>query len=210
MSSGGSSDSLKFCLNAFNTNIWLKKKYIKKNAIVNDFGEGAWGTSYEHGHFAHYEFPTVYDQADQYSIEGMSDYLENSNKLHLAKNFGTPFLVEGTPMHELYGPYTMDYHKWLRRIKEAFDPNDVADSGFYISPKRKTIEDFKLEMKKKLRRWQYESERSNTSTLFKPLKISHGRYVTSIGRSFNFLINIFKPRKKSSRILLLPPKKRKR
>jgi len=27
----------------------------------------------------------------------------------------------------------MNYDKWLRKIKSAFDPNRTADSGFYIS-----------------------------------------------------------------------------
>jgi len=206
MSAGGASDTLRLCLNAYSDNIWLKKKYIKKEAIANDFGEGAWGTTYEHGHFSHFEFPTVYDQSNTYSIEGMSDYMENSNKLHLASNTGTPFLVEGAAMHELYGPYMMDYHKWLRKIKVAFDPNDTADSGFYISPKSKKFDDFKMEAQKKLRRWQYESA---TEEHFTPLKISRGRYVRSVGRSINFLASIFRPRKKSSNVMLLPQKKHK-
>jgi len=29
----------------------------------------------------------------------------------------------------------MNYHKWLQKIKKIFDPNEVADSGFYISGK---------------------------------------------------------------------------
>jgi hypothetical protein len=27
-----------------------------------------------------------------------------------------------------------NYHLWLRKIKEAFDPNNIADGGFYITP----------------------------------------------------------------------------
>ncbi len=210
MSAGGASDTLRLCLNAYADNIWLKKKYIEKGAIANDFGEGAWGTTYEHGHFSHFEFPTVYDPANTYSIEGMSDYMENSNKLHLTSNIGTPFLVEGTEMHELYGPYMFDYHKWLRKIKVAFDPNDIADSGFYISPKSRTINDFKMEAKKKLRRWQYESIKNETNESFTPIKLSRGRYIKSLGRSAKFMVSIFRPRKKSSKTLLLPPKKRKK
>ncbi|MGQ4872942.1 MAG: FAD-binding oxidoreductase [Promethearchaeia archaeon] len=209
MSSGGASDTVHLCINAYKNNIWLKKKYIDKGAIADDFGEGAWGTTYEHGHFSHFEFPTVYDQANEYSIEGMSDYMENSNKIHLLKNLGAPFLVEGTQMHELFGPYMMDYHKWLRKIKEAFDPNDIADSGFYISPKRRTLDDFKMETKKKLRRWEYENENLDNPKRFKPLELARGKYILSIGRAINFIVSIFRPRKRNSNILILPPKKRK-
>jgi hypothetical protein len=209
-SAGGSADTIALCLNALTSNIMLKKKYIEKGAIANDLGEGSWGTTYEHGHFSHCEFPTMFDQTNKYSIEGMADYLENNQKLQLTNSLGVPFYVVGTPMHELFGPYMMDYHKWLRKIKETFDPNDISDSGFYISPKRKNVKDFKLELNKKLRRWQYESERSEIGREFEPLKISYGRYVKSIGRSIQYLISIFRPRKKSSKVLILPEKKRKK
>jgi hypothetical protein len=209
-SAGGSSDTIALCLNAFTNNIMLKKKYIDKGVVANDYGEGSWGTTYEHGHFSHCEFPTMFDQTNTYSIEGMSDYMENNQKLQLTNNLGAPFYVVGTKMHELFGPYMMDYHKWLRKIKETFDPNDIADSGFYIEPKKKKLQDFKLELNKKLRRWEYESEKSDDIREFEPLKISYGKYIKSIGRSLNFLIRIFRPRKKSSKVLLLPPKKSKK
>jgi len=196
MSSGGSSDTLALCFNAAINNTMLKKKYIKKGAVVNDYGEGVWGTTYEHGHFSHCEFPTMFDQTNTYSIEGMADYVEKSNKLHLTKNLGAPFFVEGTKMHEFFGPYMMDYHKWLRKIKEAFDPNNIADSGFYISPKSKTIQDFKLKLKTKLRKWNYESKRIEQ---FEPIEVLHGRTFKAIGRSVKFIVRVFRPRRRSSK-----------
>ncbi|MHA1437032.1 MAG: FAD-binding oxidoreductase [Promethearchaeota archaeon] len=197
-STGGSADTLALSLNATMTNTMLKKKYIKRGVVANDFGEGVWGTTYEHGHYSHCEFPTMFDQTDTYSVEGMADYMENSNKLQLVKNLGAPFFVEGTDMHEFFGPYMMDYHKWLRKIKVAFDPNNTADPGFYISPKSKKVKDFLLEYKKKLRKWKFDGQNYNPERQFKPIKVLSRRKFKAVGRSLMFIMRVFKPRKKSS------------
>jgi len=132
-STKGVCDTAAVCLRSTKKNIPLKKKYIKKGVIVNDFGEGHWMTSYESGHYFHVESPTPFDQTDASSVEGMAEYMEASNQMDLLKHLGAPFFVEGDRMHELFGPHMSNYHIWLRKIKQAFDPNEIADSGFYIS-----------------------------------------------------------------------------
>jgi len=132
-STKGVCDTAAVCLQSTKRNIPLKKEYIKKGVIVNDFGEGHWMTSYESGHYYHVESPTPFDQTDADSVEGMAEYMEASNQMDLLKHIGAPFFVEGDRMHELFGPHMSNYHIWLRKIKQAFDPNNIADSGFYIS-----------------------------------------------------------------------------
>ena len=134
-SSKGGADTAAVCLRSAKMNIPLKKKYIKKGVLANDLGEGTWMTSYESGHYFHMESPTMFDQTDENSVKGMAEYMEKSNQLDLLKHLGAPFFVEGTRMHDLFGPHMSNYHIWLRKIKEVFDPNNIADSGFYISPK---------------------------------------------------------------------------
>jgi glycolate oxidase len=134
-SSKGCCDTAAVCLKSTKLNIPLKKEYIKKGITANDFGEGHWMTSYESGHYFHVESPTMFDQTDSSSVEGMAEYMERSNEMDLIKHLGAPFFVEGDHMHEMFGPHMMNYHNWLRKIKIAFDPNDIADSGFYISSK---------------------------------------------------------------------------
>ncbi len=134
-SSKGGADTAAVCLRSTKMNIPLKKKYIKKGTLANDLGEGTWMTSYESGHYFHMESPTMFDQTDENSVKGMAEYMEESNQLDLLKHLGAPFFVEGTRMHELFGPHMSNYHIWLRKIKEVFDPNNIADSGFYISPR---------------------------------------------------------------------------
>ncbi len=132
-SSKGVADTAAVCLRSTKSNIPLKQEFIKKKAIVNDFGEGTWMTSYESGHYFHMESPTMFDQTDANSVEGMAEYMDKSNQIDLLKHLGAPFFVEGNRMHELFGPHMSNYHIWLRKIKEKFDPNNISDSGFYIS-----------------------------------------------------------------------------
>jgi glycolate oxidase len=132
-STKGGCDTAAVCLRSTEMNIPLKKKYIKKGVVANDFGEGHWMTSYESGHYFHVESPTMFDQTDQSSMEGMAEYMAESNQMDLLKHLGAPFFVEGDHMHNMFGPHMFNYHIWLRKIKAAFDPNDIADSGFYIS-----------------------------------------------------------------------------
>jgi len=134
-SAKGQCDTIAMCINATKKSIPLKKKYIKKGVIGNDFGEGVWITSYESGHYFHIESPTMFDQTDDKSVKGMAECMEENNRFDLVKHLGAPFFVEGTRNHKLFGPHMMNYHIWLQKIKKAFDPNEIADSGFYISGK---------------------------------------------------------------------------
>ena len=132
-SSKGVCDSARVCLESEQKNVLLKQKYVKRGVIANDFGEGVWMTSYESGHYFHMESPTMFDQTDEESVKGIGEYMEESNRYDLVQHLGAPFFIEGDRWHKFAGPYMMNYDKWLRKIKSAFDPNRTADSGFYIS-----------------------------------------------------------------------------
>ncbi|MHA1309699.1 MAG: FAD-binding oxidoreductase [Candidatus Helarchaeota archaeon] len=135
-STHGPMDTSRLCRVLMERNLPLKKEYIDKGLIGNDEGKGNWSTSYEHGHFYHMETPTMYDQTKVESVEGFVEYLDRCNKLDLVEHLGIPFFIEGDKMHDWYGPQCSNYHIWLRKIKTKFDPNFVADSGFYISPEK--------------------------------------------------------------------------
>ncbi len=139
-SAHGAMETMTMAKHLMEENIPLKQEFIKKGVIANDEGEGAWVTSYEHGHFYHCEMPTMYDQTNPNSVKGVVEYMEASNEMDLIKHLGIPFFIEGDKMHEWYGPQCSNYHVWLRKIKDAFDPDNVADSGFYISSKKRKKE----------------------------------------------------------------------
>lgn len=132
-SAAGPADALALVSNVVNANVKVRQDKIKKGLLANDFALGAWGTTYEHGHYAHCELPIMYDQTNEESVKAMAEVMEESNEVHLKERIGVPFFIEGDEQHKVWGPKVMNYHIWLRKIKEAFDPNSVADSGFYIS-----------------------------------------------------------------------------
>ena len=132
-STHGGMETFAMCINMIQENIPLKKEYIRQKVIGPDKGEGAWGTSYEHGHFFHVEMPTMYDQTDRRSSQGMVDYMERADRMDRERHFALPFFVVGDAAHDAVGPECSNYQVWLRRIKESLDPNNISDPGFYIS-----------------------------------------------------------------------------
>lgn len=133
-STHGVMDSLPSCFKTAEANIPVKMKHINRGELANDFGEAIWSTSFEHGHMFHVEMVTLYDQTKRDSVKGMGEYFNECNETDLNKHLGIPFFIEGNENHDWYGHSCSNYNTWLRKIKEAFDPGDIADSGHYISP----------------------------------------------------------------------------
>ena len=129
----GGMDSIGVTITMARLNVPIKKEYIKKNLLANDEGEGIWLQSYEFGHYAHAEMPAIYDKLNPESKRGMLEYMMRTNQLIFDKALNVPFSIDGDLMHDMWGPNTCNYNIWLRKIKEAFDPTNTSDSGFYIS-----------------------------------------------------------------------------
>lgn len=136
-STHGGMETMTMCIKMIQANIPLKKIYIKQKALGPDKGQGVWSQSYEGGHFFHAEMPSMYDQTSEKSSRGMAEYMVKCDEMDLKERFTCPFFVVGDAMHEKYGPETSNYHIWLRKIKEALDPKNLSDPGFYISSKAK-------------------------------------------------------------------------
>jgi len=114
----------------------LKRQFIAKKVIVDDRGDGLWLASFERGHMAHCEMPTMYVCNSEESVFGMAEYAHACDEQDLTEHLGIPFFIIGDKQHEWFGPYCSNYHIWLRKIKETFDRQNIADPGFYISSKR--------------------------------------------------------------------------
>ncbi len=137
-STHGGMDTITMALKMAQLNIPLKRQYIAKKVIADDKGEGVWIATYERGHMAHCEMPTMYDPTKPESVIGMTEYAHACDEMDLTEHLATPFFVETDKQHEWFGPHCMNYHLWLRKIKEAFDPQNIADPGFYITSKKET------------------------------------------------------------------------
>lgn len=132
-SSFGGMDSIPLTFQMAKVDVPVKKKYIKQKVLPDDQGKSGWIQTYEYGHYAHAEMPTMYSQDNPESIKGMNEYFLETHDLMLKKHLNVPFFVDGDDLHDLWGPQLCNYNIWLRKIKEAFDSNNTADSGFYIS-----------------------------------------------------------------------------
>ncbi len=132
-STHGGMDCISLAVRIAQENRPVKEKYIDKGVIGDDRGEGIWITTYEGNHMAHLEVPTVYNAADKESCMGYAEYQNECNRVDLERALGMPFFIVGDKIHDIFGQRTMNYPRWLRRIKAAFDPNGVSDSSHYIT-----------------------------------------------------------------------------
>lgn len=130
----------------------LKMMFIEKGEILDDGADHAWGMPYEMGHLMHLETPVMGHPTSD-GARGMKHYARAADEAFLVSNEGDAkgkmFLDKdeypvcgGTPLgalldnqHDRFGPVTSNYHVWMRKLKKAFDPNNAADSSFYIKPK---------------------------------------------------------------------------
>lgn len=118
--------------------IEIKKKYVKKGVIVDDFGEGSWGSAIDYSHITSCENETLYDPVNPESCEGVFEEMKETGEVlfehKLPEVFHQRFIAmrQGKSGPDVLGPSMSNYHIWQRKIKRAFDPNDVSDSTLYI------------------------------------------------------------------------------
>ena len=134
----GALGSWDWCVEGAKIGKKLKQKEIETGGIVDDGADNVWGLPYENGTFSHLEELYMYDITDPESRKASVRYLksiaEASQKCPLGLGLGTVD-SEGSVMHNIFGPIASNYHRWLKAIKSAFDPNTASDPGFYIDPK---------------------------------------------------------------------------
>lgn len=134
----GALGSWDWCVEGAKIGKKLKQKEIDSGGLVDDGADNVWGLPYENGTFSHLEELYMYDITDPESRKASVRYLksivEASKQYPLGLGLGT-IDGEGSEMHNIFGPMACNYHKWLKKIKEKFDPNTASDPGFYIDPK---------------------------------------------------------------------------
>lgn len=99
--------------------------------------EPAWGVVYGDG-CAHIEILTLYDPADPASSKKTAELLEKGDKKIVEWGLGINSLENALSFKEsalkAARPHSEEFVGWVKKIKRAFDPNDSADSAFYVSP----------------------------------------------------------------------------
>ncbi len=122
----------------------LKQDFIDQGKLIDDLADNAWGGIYEGSTcFGHQEELYLYNPRDPAMMASATEYLAGTFMATVEHNLGPGLgFALGSIGAELFGPIIGDYHHRLREVKQAFDPDDVSDAGFYISlDPEKTIRD---------------------------------------------------------------------
>jgi hypothetical protein len=81
----------------------------------------------EYGHFAHIELLFMWDRTNPAAMKGVGEFRARSRQEDLRRHFHAEDLGCLNPTMEELGPLYSNCHIWMRKIKESFDPNDVAN-----------------------------------------------------------------------------------
>src|SRR5512139_3503176 len=96
----------------------VKKKYTPP--LMPDNGDPGWFQSFEMGHQGYSEFLIYWDQDED--TNGVDHFYVDTAKMNIKNRFYTSLLGPHQPMY-LTGPkYGPNYHEWLLKVKEEFDP----------------------------------------------------------------------------------------
>jgi hypothetical protein len=108
-------------------------KYKKNGTLIDDGVNEMWQTSFEGAHFGVSEGGHPYDRLDEKSFRGSEQMAQEGadviDKIPLAHNW----MSISWEQTKLISPLCGNFHHWMRKIKKAFDPNEVSDPKNYIS-----------------------------------------------------------------------------
>jgi glycolate oxidase len=112
----------------------LAEDYIRPHLLKGNDTEGFWGWPTEGKHWWQEGTFLVNDNSDAPKA-GMQYMMKTINRIFDAKGgLGMQFNVNGALLAEMYGPKLGNVQDWMRKIKNAFDPQNSSDHVFYVSP----------------------------------------------------------------------------
>jgi glycolate oxidase len=113
----------------------VKQQLIDERLLRDDTaGYIAW--THELGHLGHGEMLfQMYDSTQETEIKSKGALFGEAEKLAFTYYHGVPSIVGGDASHDKFGPHACNYHLWLRKVKHAFDADDLSDPMLYISAK---------------------------------------------------------------------------
>jgi glycolate oxidase len=113
-----------------------KERLVREGVFRDDgggYGAGYIAWSHELGHLGHGEILVNMMDESPKSVAGVNELFAEAYRLAKDTCYGVPGGALGDALHEMMGPYVSNYHLWMRKVKQAFDPNDLADSAHHIS-----------------------------------------------------------------------------
>jgi len=100
----------------------LKRNYTPP--LMPDYGDPGWFQSFGLGHEGYSEFLIYWDPGE--NTDGVDQFYLETSKENIRKRFYTSLLGSHQPLY-LTGPaYGPNYHKWILKVKDEFDPKFVC------------------------------------------------------------------------------------
>ena len=125
----GSYVSVEFVIETLNQSVQHGEAFAALKAseytppLFPDFGDPGWFQLFENGHQGYSEFLIYWDQDEDTS--GVDRFFLQTSKMNIENNFYSSHLGPHQPLF-LTGPqYGPNYHLWLLKVKNEFDPASV-------------------------------------------------------------------------------------
>jgi FAD/FMN-containing dehydrogenase len=111
-----------------------KQEYIQKGLILDDGGDAGCGGTFENGHLGYLEGIGMYAAKNPESVKAVAQLIDEGTQACIKESLGIPIAGLGSVMNERFGPHCGNYHEWMKKIKQALDPNTACDPFFYVKP----------------------------------------------------------------------------
>lgn len=106
--------------------------------IMDGPPESVWAVVYGSDGCGHLEVVTQYDPADPESCAKTREIVAKADEKVAEWGYGINLLENALSFEEAAlkaaSGRGVDFVKWMKRIKKMYDPNNVAESAFYVSP----------------------------------------------------------------------------
>ena len=113
----------------------LKQKLTDEGYLCADGGAGYVAWTHELGHLGHGEMLIQAAQDTPEAMAASEQVRTEGFRLAIETCYGVPGNVWGDALHDVFGPLACNYHLWMRKVKQAFDPNNLSDLWGHITAK---------------------------------------------------------------------------
>ncbi|RZN66752.1 MAG: FAD-binding oxidoreductase [Candidatus Methanolliviera hydrocarbonicum] len=114
----------------------IKKQFVERGELFEDLADNPWGGIYEGSTcFGHQEEIAFFDAHDLKTHKGWYEFEKTCVQAAVDTPMGVGISALGKG--DIFGPLAGNYHIWQRKVKKAFDKEDLADSTYYITPEEK-------------------------------------------------------------------------
>lgn len=127
----------------------LKQSYIEKGSILDDLGDNPYFVTYEDNMWCHCEVIYQYDPRGENNKEKLgpivADCVVAAIERRMEPGFGMFPAFRG-----ILSPLSSNFNKWQKKTSQVFDPDQVADKGFFTDEFDYDIDTLEPESRSKL------------------------------------------------------------